>query len=77
MKVDIPIVGDVKDVLIELIAMIRESGLTGAENPLAAHIEVIAIDQGVHGFLSLLANSPAQSRMISALPLRMDLHRIL
>src|SRR3989338_10500578 len=40
-KVDIPIVGDVKDVLTELIAMIRESGLKPDSNALGGWWETI------------------------------------
>ena len=40
-KVDIPIVGDVKEVLLELIAMIRESGLTPDANALGAWWDTI------------------------------------
>ncbi len=40
-KVDIPIVGDVKDVLAELIAMIKESGLKPDTNALAGWWETI------------------------------------
>ncbi|WP_096695773.1 acetolactate synthase 3 catalytic subunit [Polaromonas sp. AER18D-145] len=40
-KVDIPIVGDVKDVLTELIAMIRESGLKPDDNALGGWWETI------------------------------------
>ena len=41
-KVDIPIVGDVKDVLTELIGMIRESGLKPDANALGSWWETIA-----------------------------------
>eukprot|EP01034_Spumella_vulgaris_P005224 gene5224-6669_t len=40
-KVDIPIVGDVKDVLTELIAMVRESGLKPDANALGAWWDTI------------------------------------
>jgi acetolactate synthase I/II/III large subunit len=45
-KVDIPIVGDVKDVLTELIAMIRESGLKPDTNALGGWWEAIEAWRG-------------------------------
>jgi acetolactate synthase I/II/III large subunit len=45
-KVDIPIVGDVKDVLTELIAMIRESGLKPDTNALGGWWETIEAWRG-------------------------------